>query len=45
MAQWINVHWNSSFVNSQRLLSLCEKTGTLALAEPGLIAGKQMKCC
>ena len=38
MAQWINVLWNSSFVNPSRLSFLCEKTGAVALAQPGLMA-------
>ena len=41
MAQWINVFRNNGFVNPTRLLFLCEKTGTLAIVEPGLTqAGK-----
>ena len=39
MAQWINVLWNSSFVNLSRLSFLCEKTGAVVLAQPGLTAG------
>ena len=39
MAQWINVLWNNSFVNPTRL-PLCEKTGALAIMEPGLTAGQ-----
>ena len=41
MAQWINVLRNNGFVNPMRLLLLCEKTGALALVEPGLTAGRQ----
>ena len=41
MAQWINVLQNNSFVNPMRLLLLCEKTGALAIVEPGLMAGWQ----
>ena len=40
MAQWINVLRNNDFVNSTRLPLLCEKTGTLAIVEPGLMAGR-----
>ena len=41
MAQWINVLWNSSFVNPTQLPLLCEKTGALAIVELGLTAGWQ----
>ena len=41
MAQWINVLRNNSFVNPTRLPLLCEKTGALAIVEPGLTAGRQ----
>ena len=41
MAQWINVLLNNSFVNPTRLSLLCEKTGALAIVEPGLTAGRQ----
>ena len=41
MAQWINVLWNNGFVNPTRLPLLCEKTGPLAIVEPGLTAGRQ----
>ena len=41
MAQWINVLRNNGFVNPTRLLLLCEKTGALAIVEPGLTAGWQ----
>ena len=39
--QWINVLRNNSFVNLMQLPWLCEKTGALALAQPGLMAGWQ----
>ena len=41
MAQWINVLQNNGFVNPTRLPLLCEKTGALAVVEPGLTAGRQ----
>ena len=41
MAQCINVLWNNGFVNPMRLPLLCEKTGALAIVEPGLTAGRQ----
>ena len=41
MAQWINAHWNSSFVNLTQLLLSCEKTKIIALAQLGLMAGRQ----
>ena len=37
MAQWINVLRNNGFVN---LPLLCEKTGALAIVEPGVTAGR-----
>ena len=40
MAQWINVLRNNGFVNPTRLPLLCEKTGVLAIAEPGLTVGR-----
>ena len=40
MAQLINVLWNNGFVNLTRLPLLCEKTGVLAIVEPGLTAGR-----
>ena len=40
MAQWINVLRNNGFVNLKRLPLLCEKTGALAIVEPGLMAGR-----
>ena len=48
MAQWINVLRNNGFVNPTRLPLLCEKTGALAIVEPGLTAGRPLgrrKCC
>ena len=39
MAQWINVLQNNGFINPMRLPLLCEKTGALAIVEPGLMAG------
>ena len=43
MAQWINIYWNYSFVNLTRLLLLCDKTGTVTLAQLARpwLAGKQ----
>ena len=41
MVQWINVLRNNGFVNLTRLPLLCEKTGALAILEPGLTAGRQ----
>ena len=41
MAQWINVLRNNGFVNPTQLPLLCEKTGALAIVEPGLMAGRQ----
>ena len=42
MEQWIKVLWNDGFVNLTRLLLLCEKTGVLAIVEPGLTAGRSL---
>ena len=42
MAQWINVLWNNGFVNLMRLPLLCEKTGALAIVEPGLTVNRQI---
>ena len=39
MAQWVNVLWNNGFVNLTQLPLLCEKTGALAIVEPGLMVG------
>ena len=41
MVQWINVFRDNSFVNPTRLPLLCEKTGSLAIVKPGLMAGRQ----
>ena len=38
MAQWTNLNRNNIFV---RLPLLCEKSGAIHLAEPGLMAGRQ----
>ena len=40
MAQWINILQNNGFINPTRLPLLCEKTGALAIVEPGLTAGR-----
>ena len=40
MVQWINVLRNNGFINPTRLPLLCEKTGALAIVEPGLMAGR-----
>ena len=39
MAQWINLFRNSIFVNPPPLPVLCELSGPVDLAEPGLTAG------
>ena len=41
MAHWINVLRINGFVNPTQLPLLCEKTGALAIVEPGLTAGRQ----
>ena len=41
MVQWINVLQNNSFVNPSWLPFLIAKTGAIALAQPGLTAGRQ----
>ena len=41
MAHWINVLRINGFVNPTRLPLLCEKTGALAIVEPGLKAGRE----
>ena len=41
MAHWINVLRINGFVNPTRLPLLCEKTGALAIVEPGLTAGRE----
>ena len=48
MAQWINIFRNDGFVNPTRLPFLNEKTGALAIVEPGLTAGRPLgrrNCC
>ena len=39
MAQWANRLWNNIFVNPLPLPLLCEISGALHLAQPGLMAG------
>ena len=39
MAQWINRLWNNIFINEPPLPLLCEISGALHLAQPGLTAG------
>ena len=39
MAQWVNHRWNNIFVNLPPLPLLCEISGNLHLAQPGLMAG------
>ena len=39
MAQWTNLNQNNIFVNPTLLPLLCEKSGAIHLAEPGLTAG------
>ena len=39
MVQWINILQNNGFVNPMQLHLLCEKTGALAIVEPGITAG------
>ena len=41
MAQWVNHLRNNIFVNLPPLPLLCEISGALHLAQPGLTAGKQ----
>ena len=41
MAQWVNHHRNSIFINVPPLPLLCEISGTLHLAQTGLTAGRQ----
>ena len=40
MAQWVNRFWNNIFVNPPPLTLLCEISGALHLAQPGLMAGR-----
>jgi len=47
MAQWLNLFWNSRFVNKMQLPFLGEKSGAMALVLPGLMAGRlagRQKC-
>ena len=41
MAQWVNRLRNNIFVNPLPLPLLCEISGALHLAQPGLMAGRQ----
>ena len=40
MAQWVNRLRNNIFVNPPPLPLLCESSGALHLAQPGLTAGR-----
>ena len=40
MAQWVNRLRNNIFVNTPPLPLLCESSGALHLAQPGLTAGR-----
>ena len=40
MAQWVNCLWNNIFVNPPPLPLLCEISGAVHLAQPGLTAGR-----
>ena len=40
MAQWVNHFRNNIFVNPPPLLLLCEISGALHLAQPGLTADR-----
>ena len=42
MTQWVNRLRNSIFVNPPPLPLLCEISGALHLAQPGLTAGRQV---
>ena len=42
MAEWVNRIRNNVFVNPPPLLLLCEISGALHLAQPGLTAGRQV---
>ena len=44
MAQWVNRLRNKIFVNAPPLPLLCEISGALHLAQPGLTAGWQAGC-
>ena len=41
MAQWVNHLRNNIFINAPPLPLLCEISGALHLAQPGLTAGRQ----
>ena len=41
MVLWMNFLQNNSFINLTQLPLLCEKTGALAIVEPGLTTGRQ----
>ena len=41
MAQWVNRLRNKIFINPSPLPLLCEISGALYLAQPGLTAGRQ----
>ena len=41
MVQWVNCLRNKIFVNPPPLPLLCEISGALHLAQPGLTAGRQ----
>ena len=41
MAQWVSRLRNNIFVNPPLLPLLCESSGALHLAQPGLTAGRQ----
>ena len=40
-AQWMNLQWNSNFVNWTRFPLLCEKSGAILLVLVGLTAVQQ----
>ena len=44
MAQWVNHLRNNIFVNPPTLPLLCEISGALHLAQPGLTAGRLAGC-
>ena len=44
MAQWVNRLWNNIFINPPPLPLLCEISGALHLAQPGLTASRQAVC-
>ena len=44
MAQWVNRLRNNIFVNPPPLPLLCESSGALHLAQPGLTAGRLAGC-